>query len=202
MKTNNKRTNTLRLVQLAILIALVAVLQIFGSGIKVGTVSLSFVLIPIVFGGMALGPAAGALLGFVFGVITLFAGILGYDGFTMILFQSSIKGAITTSLICLGKGSLAGFGAGLIYKALKNKNALAASFLAAGAAPIINTGLFVIGALTGLSDVIAENFAQGSSVVYFVIIGCAGVNFIVELVINLLVAPGLHRVNTVVNKQK
>ena len=65
---------------------------------------------------------------------------------------------------------------------------------AAAAAPVINTGLFIIGALF-LSDTLRANFvAEGTSVLYFLIIGCAGVNFIVEFLVNLLVAPALYRV--------
>jgi uncharacterized membrane protein len=191
------RTRILKLVQLAILIALIIVMQSIGASIKVGPTSISLVLIPIALGGMLIGPGAGALLGLIFGIMTLMAGITGQDAFTQILFQDH---PLLTSLICLGKGTAAGFGAGLVYKLVSKKNSVVAGFLAAAAAPILNTGLFILGALT-VSDTLSANFvAEGTTVVYFLVIGCAGLNFILEFLVNLLVSPGLNLVVNVVTK--
>ena len=45
-----------------------------------------------------------------------------------------------------------------------------------------------------------SNFgAGGQTVIYFVIIGCAGLNFIAEFIVNLVVSPAI---NTVVNTVK
>lgn len=195
-----RKQKNFRLVELAILIAVVVLLQLYGSGIRIGATSFSLVLIPIVLGGMLLGPSAGAVLGFVFGAITLINGITGSDPFTAILLNSGTKGAIITPMICLGKAVLAGFGAGLVYKLLKDKNSIVATFAAAATAPILNTGLFILGALS-LSDVLAANFvAEGSTVIYFLVIGCAGVNFIVEFLVNVVVSPALHRIITAIQK--
>ncbi len=189
------RLRVLHLVQMAILIALIIVLQSFGATIKVGPTSFSLVLIPIALGGMLVGKGGGALLGLIFGIMTLMAGITGQDAFTQILFQDH---PILTSLICLGKGTAAGFGAGLIYELVSKKNAIVAGFLAAASAPILNTGLFILGALL-VSDTLSANFvAEGSTVIYFLVIGCAGINFIVEFLVNLVVSPGLNMVVNVV----
>ncbi len=191
----NARVRILHLVQMAILIALIIVMQSFGATIKVGPTSFSLVLIPIALGGMLVGKGGGALLGLVFGIMTLMAGITGQDAFTQILFQDH---PILTSLICLGKGTAAGFGAGLIYELVSKKNAIVAGFLAAASAPILNTGLFILGALL-VSDTLSANFvAEGSTVIYFLVIGCAGINFIVEFLVNLVVSPGLNMVVNVV----
>lgn len=191
----NARVRILHLVQMAILIALIIVMQSFGATIKVGPTSFSLVLIPIALGGMLVGKGGGALLGLVFGIMTLMAGITGQDAFTQILFQDH---PILTSLICLGKGTAAGFGAGLIYELVSKKNAVVAGFLAAASAPILNTGLFILGALL-VSDTLSANFvAEGSTVIYFLVIGCAGINFIVEFLVNLVVSPGLNMVVNVV----
>ena len=66
-----KKQQTLQLVQLAILLALTIVLQTVGNNFKIGPVSISLVLIPIVLGGILHGPLAGGLFGLVFGLITL-----------------------------------------------------------------------------------------------------------------------------------
>lgn len=53
-----------------------------------------------------------------------------------------------------------------------------------------------------MSDTLNANFVQsGTSVMYFLIIGCAGINFIVEFAINLLLAPSVYRIIKVVKKQ-
>ena len=154
-KTTSKQ-RTLRLVQLAILLALVIVLQQFGSGIKVGPTSFSLVLIPIALGGMLLGPGAGAFLGLVFGIIVFLAGVTGQDVFTQILFQDH---PFLTALTCLGKGAAAGFGAGLVYKLVAPKNRIVAGFLSAAMTPILNTGLFILGGLL-MSDTLSAMFPQ------------------------------------------
>ena len=205
------REKTLWLTRTAIFAAIVVVVQLVGGAVKVGPVSISLVLVPIVIGGIIMGPASGAVLGFVFGVITLINGLMGVDPFTQFLLTSGVKGAIITPLICLVKATAAGYIAALIYKLFKNAAnkrpagqgdglKIAGTFMAAAAAPIVNTGLFILGALT-LSDVLAANFvAEGTTVIYFLIIGCAGINFIVEFLVNLVLAPGIYQIARAVSK--
>ena len=196
METSRSKQRTLQMVQLAILLALVIVLQLWGSNVKIGPTSFSLVLIPIVIGGILLGPRGGGLLGLAFGLITLIAGITGTDAFTFILFQDH---PVITALICLGKGVLAGLGAAWIFRLVEKKNKYAAVFAASAAAPVINTGLFILGALF-LSDTLSANFvADGSTVLYFLVIGCAGINFIIEFFVNLIVSPAIYRVITAIS---
>ena len=198
MDRKTQKNRILKMVQLAILLALTIVLQLFGSSIHVGPTSFSLVLIPIVLGGILLGPGSGAFLGLAFGVIVLSAGISGTDAFTATLFADH---PLLTALTCLGKGTAAGFGAGLVFKLIQKKNRYAAVFSAAAVAPVLNTGLFILGALT-MSDTLSSNFVQdGSSVIYFLAIGCAGINFIVEFLVNLLASPALYQVTEVIKKQ-
>lgn len=197
MEQQAKRTCARTITWLAVLLALVIVLQIWGSAIRIGPVSISLVLVPIVLGGMILGPFYGAVLGFVFGLITLIAGITGADGFTFILLADH---PALTGAVCLVKGTAAGFVSGIVYLALKNRNKYAATFVSAALAPVVNTGLFILGALL-MSDTIGGNFvAEGSTVIYFLVIGCAGVNFLVEFGLNIVLAPGIFRVAEVVEK--
>ena len=182
---------------LAVLTALVVVLQMFGGYFKIGTTSLSFVLVPIVLGGILYGVLAGAFLGFVFGLVVWLYGVTGADVFTSILFNDH---PFITTLLCFGKGTLAGLCGGLAYSLLKGKNEYAGVLTAAVVTPIVNTGLFILGALL-MSDSLRANFvADGDTVIYFLVIGCAGVNFLVELAINIVAAPALYRVIGVVRK--
>ena len=184
--------------ELAILTAIVLVLQLSGTAIKLGGTSISLVLIPIVLGAVLLGPSAGAWLGFVFGTVTFIAGVTGLDSFTQILF---INHPFITALICFGKAIFAGLAAGFIYRALVKFNPYIAAIAAAAVAPIVNTGLFILGGLT-MTGTLATNFAEpaGQSVIYFLIIGCAGLNFIFELLLNLILSPVIYRVSLIVKK--
>ena len=58
-----KNTKVRRMVGIAIMSAIVVILQLLGSFIKIGPVSISLVLIPIVVGAAMYGPTAGAVLG-------------------------------------------------------------------------------------------------------------------------------------------
>ena len=183
---------------LAVLVALVVVLQVCGGYFVIGTTSLSFVLIPIVLGGILLGVWAGALLGFLFGFIVLMYGVSGTDAFTATLLAQQ---PVLTAFTVLLKGVLAGIVPALLYKVIAKKQKYIAVFVAAASAPLVNTGVFVLGALC-MSGIFSE-FATANdvSLIYFIFIGCAGVNFIIEFAINLVLSPAIYTVINVVEKQ-
>ena len=199
MIANRKFFSAKRVTGLAVLLALVIVLQLWGNNIKIGATGLSFVLVPIVLGGVLFGPSAGAFLGLVFGFITLMYGVTGADPFTAVLFAEH---PFLTSAVCLVKGTAAGLAAGLLFRLIAKKNGYVGVFVASAAAPVVNTGLFILGALL-MSDTLSANFvADGSTVLYFLIIGCAGINFLVELAINLMLSPAMYSVIRVVSGRK
>ena len=96
----SNRRNTRRLTGVAIFTALVIVLQLLGSFIKFGPFSVSLTLIPIVVGAALYGPAAGAWLGLIFGIVVLVSG----DASPFL--AVSVPGTVFTVLV---KGALAGF---------------------------------------------------------------------------------------------
>ena len=196
-----KNSKTTKLVELGIFVALVLVIQLLGGAVKVGPISISLVLIPIAVGGILLGPLCGAALGLTFGVATVIGGLTGADPFTATLLNSGAWGAVFTTLLCLVKGTMAGFVSAFIYKLLAPKSKVAAVLLAAVAAPVVNTGLFILGALTVLNSLITQNFVgSGSNIIYFVFIGCAGVNFLIELSVNVIFTPAIRRILTAVRR--
>jgi uncharacterized membrane protein len=196
-----KQSPVMRMTYLAILTALVMVLHFSGIGIKLPFLStpVSLTLIPIAICGMLLGPACGAFLGFVYGLVVYISlGVMGMDVFTNILF---VNNPIITFLICTVKTSLAGFLSGLLYNLIKNKNVIVATFVAACIAPIANTGTFILGCLL-IADTIAANFvAGGENVLYFIVIVLPGFNFIFEFIFNAFLSPTIHRIVTVVSKR-
>lgn len=204
-----QKNKILRLVQLALLTALVFVLQLAGSFIKIGPLPMSFVLVPIVIGAFLLGPKDGAFLGGVFGIITAVMGISGVDAFSALLWNAN---PICFVLICLLKATMAGFGAGLIYKGLlklcKGKYITLCTVLASVSAPIINTGIFVLGmfacffgTMSQLPSMFPDAFGQFGNVFQVVVIGLAGVNFIGEFLVNLVLSPAIVRILAVISKK-
>ena len=94
------------MVGIAILIALVVILQLLGQFIRFGPASITLVLLPIVVGAAVYGPSAGAILGLAFSVVVL----LQPD--TAFFYGMSVLGTVVT---VIAKGILSGWLAGLTY---------------------------------------------------------------------------------------
>lgn len=178
--------NTKKLVGIALFTAIVVVLQLIGSAIKFGQFSVSLVLIPIVVGTALYGIGAGAWLGLVFGVTVLISG----DAAAFLTVD--VFGTIVTVLL---KGTLAGLAAGAVYKLIEKKNKYVATIAAAFICPVVNTGVFLLGCLVFFMPTINE-WAAGlgfDSAGAYMITGLVGLNFVFELVVNLVLGPVIVR---------
>ena len=190
MNESKSLKKTKVLVGMAIFTALVVVLQEMAGMIKIGPFSPSLVLIPMVIGAAVYGVKAGAWLGLVFGVIVLAACITGTDmgGNAMWLFNPAV-----TAIICIGKGVAAGFLSGLTYRALRHKNQILAAVAAAVVCPVVNTGLFCIGAVAVFQPLL-EQWSGGTDLLSYVFLVLIGVNFLVEMGINVVLSPVVVRI--------
>ena len=191
------------------LIALVVVLQMLGSFIKIGPLPMSFVLVPIVIGACLLGAKEGAFLGAVFGVITMVMGITGIDAFSFLLWEAR---PVWFVVLCLLKAIMAGLCSGLVYKLFGKlfgeKHVYLRTVFASVTAPIVNTGIFVVGMLLfffdtmqGLPALFPDAFGQYENAVQLLFLGLAGFNFIGEFVVNLVLSPAMVRIIEVVKKR-
>lgn len=203
-KANNK---TLHLVQLAMLIAIIAVLQFTGASIPIGLVPLTFVLIPIVVGAFLLGPVDGAILGFVFGLIT----VIQTPQTPVLLFLFSYSPVLYVILAIL-KATMAGFLSGLIYKALdkafKGKFIYLKTTIASISAPIINTGIFALGMtlfftprLSAIPNEFPELFGGYANAMEVLFAGFILFNFIGEFLVSLVLSPAIVRIVEIVKKK-
>ena len=191
---------------LAILLALVIVLQVFASAIPVGGATLNFSLIPIVLGAILLGAWAGAFLGFACGVVVLIQVIvMTGNPFYLAIWTNS---PVVTTFTCIVKTTAAGLISGLLYRLISKKNKLVAVFVASGIVPIINTGLFILGCLCMSGtignfgrEVAGMNILNGMDIMIFILVGLVTINFFVEFAINLVLSPAIHRVVIIVEKQ-
>ena len=193
---SNTKTKSMNAALLGMFTAVVIVLQLLSYLIKIGTFNLSLVLIPIVLAAVMYGPKYASILGGVFGVIVVLASVAGLDGGGHILFNSS---PVLTSLVCIGKGVAAGFFAGLVANALKGKNLYAAVVLAAITAPVVNTGLFCISMVLFFKDTLTV-WANGANIVYYIIFGLVGVNFLIEFAVNVILSPTVLSVTKALKK--
>ena len=206
MKATNK-ARTLRIAELAMLVALIAVLQFTGASIPIGLVPLTFVLIPIVVGAFLLGPIDGAILGFVFGLITVIQTPQNF----ILLFLFNAHPVIYIVLALL-KATAAGFLSGLIYKALgkvfAGKKKYLQTLLASISAPIINTAIFVVGMLVffypelqAMPSEFAEFFGMYVNPIEVLFLGLVGFNFVGEFAVSLALSPAIVRIIEVVGKR-
>lgn len=187
-----------RMVGLALLIALIVVMQAISGMIPpIGGFSISLVLIPIVLGAAMYGPAAGALLGAAFGVIVYINCVTGADPGGAMVFQAN---PILCFVVVLGKGILAGFASGLVYKLFKQKNPYLAIICAAIICPIVNTGTFVICMLLFFIEVLSS-WAAGGNIVGYILTGLILANFLPELLINVVFSPASQRIISIINKK-
>lgn len=185
MQNSLSMSKVQRLTLLGLMTALVVVLQLLGSFIRLGTFSISLVLIPIVVGAALLGPLEGGWLGLVFGAVVLISGDAA--GFLAI----SIPGTVITVLV---KGIAAGLVAGLVYRLIEKKNRWAAILTAAIVCPVVNTGVFFAGCYLFFFDALSVSAAdEGKSVFLYIILVLIGGNFLFELLFNLLLSPAVLR---------
>lgn len=162
--------NTKKLTMLALLTAIVVVLQLVVR-IPVGMFSLSTVLVPIVIGAALYGPLAGIWLGLVFGVVVL---VSGDATFFMGLNPAG------TIIMVVGKGIACGAAAGLVYKLLVKKNEKVAVVCASVITPIVNTGVFILGCLAFYNYGIRE-----------ILVMVVGLNFFIELGVNIVLSAAI-----------
>ena len=187
MRANEK---TRRLTGLALLTAIIIVLQVVASFVKFGPFSITLALAPIIIGAALYGASAGAWLGGVFGVVVFIACVAGWDVGGNILFTAN---PFLTCILCIVKGALAGLVAGVAFRAIEGRSPMAASITAGVLCPVVNTGIFCIGLTLFFHDTLVA-WAGGTDLVYYIIFGLTGVNFLLELAINLVLSTVIVRV--------
>ncbi len=202
MKQNER---ILRMAQLAMFSALIVVLQVFGGWIRIGDLTFSLVLVPIVIGAVLFGMGGGAFLGFVFGIVVTVMSATGMNGALVTMMWT--KNPFVTAFLCIAKGVLAGLAAAAVYKALSKIEKLprmVATVVASVTAPIVNTGIFLLGMFTYYNDIL-EWFAGAAgftNIILAALVGLVGINFVVEFLLNLVLGPTIHRIITVIKTKK
>ena len=142
-----KKTNTLRLCELALLVAVEIIMGFTPLGfLQLGIIAASLLTIPVAIGAILLGPAESTLLGLVFGLISFAKGFTSTGLMTRAMYAASLSGSF---IVSVGGRVLMGLCTGLLVQAVRklSKNQGLLSCIAGSfAAPVLNT-VFYMGLL-------------------------------------------------------
>ena len=186
--------STKKLAGIAVLVAIIILLQAVFGAIPLGPFTITLTMVPIVIGAALYGPFIGAFLGAVFGIVVsiqVVTGAAGAGSTMMLEYQPVI-----TIVVCIVKGLVAGLVAGLAVKSLGKKNLYVGIIAAAILAPLCNTGIFTIALIT-IFRPLAEQWAQSAdaaAVASFIMVSIIGVNFVIELTVDLILSPVILRI--------
>lgn len=190
-----------RMVQLGLFIAIIVIMAFTPIGyIKTLGLEITLIVVPVAVGAILLGPAAGAILGGVFG-ITSFIQCFGMSPFGAVLLGINPVG---TFILCLIPRILMGWLTGLIFLGIHkmNKNLSYAATNLIG--PLLNTVLFMSTLILFFyhTDYI-QGFAQtlGTNNVFAFIIGFVGVNGLIEAGICFLLGTAVSKTIDIVEKR-
>lgn len=194
LKNKNTLKSTQKIALLSLFTALVAILAYMGGFIKIGGLaSISLTLIPVVLGAALCGPFSGAWLGGVAGAIFFTTADAAF------WLGLSVPGTIITVMV---KGILSGLFAGLAYNLLKNKNKYVAVVTSAIVCPVVNTGIFILGCLVFFMDAVKDMAAgEGMGIWMYLIVFFVGLNFVFELISNIVFSPIILRLLNIRNKK-
>ena len=191
-----KRSNKVHRITLtAILMAIILVMSFTPLGyLKVGIVSITFLAIPVVIGGIVLGPLYGGVLGAVFG-LTSFAQCFGMDAFGTALMGLN---PLATFVTCLVPRILIGVVAGWLYRLLHkwDRTGVWSAVVTSVVGSLTNTVFFV-----GMVILFFQNSYFAGSGVWAIILAFFSINIPLEAVVCSLLGGALSKVITVVIKE-
>ncbi len=171
-----------RLTALSMLTALIVALQTAATFIRFGSFPITLALIPVVVGGILYSVGSGALLGTVFGLVVLVMVLTGADASGQMMLALH---PLITSVACVAKGTLCGAGSAAVYRLAARRSEKAAVLAAAAVCPLVNTGVLYL--------VLALFFDTAWSAVLSAFMS---INFLLELTVNIVLAPTVLRIVT------
>ncbi|NLK69892.1 MAG: ECF transporter S component [Clostridiales bacterium] len=190
--TKSVNNNVLRLTQISVLTAIMLIMAFTPLGyLRIATVEITFMMIPVVIGAIILGPKVGALLGGVFG-ITSFIQCFGASSFGAALLSIN---PFYTFILCMVPRIVMGWLSGIIFEKLyKHDQTKILSFgVSTLSGAILNTVLFVVFLMVmfGRSEFIV-NLRGGKNIIPF-IIAFVGINGLVEAIVCFIIGAALSK---------
>lgn len=175
-----RSTKTIKMAQMAILIAVVLIMAFTPLGyLRTAGLEISLITIPVAIAAMVIGPGAGAVLGGVFG-ITSFYQCFGMSQFGAVLLSIN---PILTFLVCVPTRILMGYLGGVFFKVFKKASrSNTICYFAGGFMTAFLNTLFFMSVLMLCfwnTDYIQSLNVAGTNVFLFVL-AFVGVNGVVE----------------------
>lgn len=169
-----KKRDTHSMATLAMLCGVLMVMGVTGIGfIPLPVIKATTMHIPVILGAVLMGPGAGAVLGGVFGLCSIWAntttpGLLSF-AFSPFMTTEGLTGALKSLWIALGCRILFGLVAGWMWRLCKKllKQDYAALPVTAAVSTICHT-LFVMGSIYFL---LAQQYAQAKNVAISAVFG-------------------------------
>ena len=189
---------------LALFVAIELLMKLLGLGsVPVGPLNMSFLTVPVAVGAMLLGPAAGLVMGGVFGLASLYDAVSGGSVMTGIFFQLD---PFNTIVLCVGTRLLMGWLTGVLFQLFHRRSNTVSYFLGALAAPVMNT-LFFMGyiVLVFYQTEFVQNLAltKGAANPLMFVVLLVGVQGLVEALVSTVIGGGVAKgVASVVKKKK
>lgn len=187
------KISTKYLVEMALLTAVILIMAFTPIGyIRTAGLEITLIVVPVAVGAVTLGPAAGAVLGGIFG-ITSFIQCFGMSPFGAMLLGIN---PFLTFLVCVPTRILMGWLTGLLYKGLRKTKLPAAGAVTVAnlCCPLLNTAFFM-GTLvlcfygTEYIQSIAASFGAKNALLF--IVAFVGLNGVVEAAVCFLVGSAI-----------
>ncbi len=178
-----KNSNVANLAIMAVLTALIFVLQFVT--VPLGAITVTLSMVPVAIAAISLGPVLGMCAGAVWGLASLMKALIGASGMTSILFNMN---PFLTIIICFIPRMLDGYLLGWIFKLCRKfSNTLISGVITGFFAAFLNTVFFMsaIVLLFGNTEYI-QNMMGGQNVIVF-ICGIIAANAIFEMIVSAVV---------------
>lgn len=170
----NKKYDTLHMVCIALMAAIVIVLANTPLGmIQLPIIKATTVHIPVILGAIILGPTAGAILGFVFGICSVISNTMAPTllsfAFSPFMSTTGIVGAIKALWIAIGCRMLIGIGAGwlwILFKKIKLN-----SFIALPLTGFLGSMINTVSVMGSIYILLAQQYAEAKEVAISAVFG-------------------------------
>lgn len=183
MKTNRRDTRSMAM--LAMLCGILVVMGVTGIGfIPLPVIKATTMHIPVILGAILLGPSAGAALGAVFGLCSIWTntttpGLLAF-AFSPFMTTEGVIGAVKSLWIALGCRILFGLIAGLLWKLLKKWNTK--DYIALPVTAAVSTVCHTVLVMGSIYLLLAQQYANAKNV---------GLSAVFGLILGTVTASGI-----------
>ncbi|WP_099205194.1 ECF transporter S component [Scatolibacter rhodanostii] len=191
-----KNKKTLFLAQLSILVAILLLMSFTPLGyLRIFALEITFLVIPVAVGAIALGPLGGGILGAVFGLTSFFQAFSGVLGAALL--AASVP---MTFIVCFVPRVLVGLITGFVASKL-NQNKLSSFILPSLIAPIANTVLFVGSLFLFFWNIPLMVDLRASQNVFAFFVSFVGINAVVEIIVCSILSTAITKVLSRIQKR-